>query len=107
SIAITVGGGGGNQAPSVGFQQPAAGAILPVGTDLYVQVQASDADGSISNVKLYLNTQLVRQEGIAPYEWGAATQNDPLLQNLVAGTYSLKAVATDNLGATKEATITI
>jgi len=81
--------------------------VLPVGADLYVLAAASDANGSIANVQLFLNNQLVRQEGLAPYEWGAAGQNDPLLQNLAAGTYTLKAVATDNAGATGQATITV
>jgi len=112
TISITVGGGSGggggtNQPPAVQFAQPLNGASVPVGTDLYVQVQASDPNGSVSNVKLYLNTQLVRQESLAPYEWGAAGQNDPLLQNLAAGTYTLKAVATDNAGATGQASITL
>ena len=106
SVTITVGGGS-NQFPSVGFAQPANGATVPVGTNLYVKANASDSDGSIANVKLYLDNQLVRQESLAPYEWGASGQNDPLLQNLAAGTHSLKAVATDNLGATAASTITI
>src|SRR6185436_18312582 len=62
---------------------------------------------TVSNVKLYLDNQLVRQEGLAPYEWGAAGQNDPLLLDLASGTHTLKAVATDNTGATGESTITI
>src|SRR6185436_9276206 len=92
---------------TVGFSQPANGAVLPVGADLYVLANASDPGGSIANVQLFLNNQLVRQEGIAPYEWGAAGQNDPLLQNLAAGTFTLKVVATDNAGATGSSTITI
>jgi hypothetical protein len=108
SIAITVGSQGtGNTPPTVGFSQPANGAVLPVGADLYVLANASDPGGSIANVQLFLNNQLVRQEGIAPYEWGAAGQNDPLLQNLAAGTFTLKVVATDNAGATGSSTITI
>src|SRR6185503_11659260 len=100
-------GGGTNAAPTVGFTSPVNGATVATGTNLHVQVGASDSDGSIANVKLYLNNQFVRQEGAAPYEWGAATQNDPLLHNMAAGTYTLKAVAEDNNGATKEATISI
>src|SRR6185503_19476002 len=100
-------GGGGNVAPTVSFSSPQNGAAVAAGTDLHVQVTASDSDGSIAGVKLYVNNQFVRQEGNPPYEWGAATQNDPLLQNFAAGSYTLKAVAEDNLGATKESTITI
>lgn len=108
TVSITVGAGStANTPPTVGFSQPANGAVFPVGADLYVLAAASDANGSIANVQFYLNNQLVRQEGLAPYEWGAAGQNDPLLQNLVAGTYTLRLVATDNAGATGQATITI
>ncbi len=100
-------GGGGNQAPSVSFAEPTNNQVFDVSTNLSVTVNATDSDGSISNVRLFLNGDLVRQENILPYEWGAANQNDPSLQNLRAGTYTLRAVATDNDGATSESTITI
>jgi hypothetical protein len=96
-----------NKAPTVSFTQPTAGANLAAPASPHVVVNASDPDGTIANVKLYLNGALVRQENKAPYEWNGVGQNDPLLQNMVAGTYTLKAIATDNAGATGEATITI
>lgn len=104
SIGLT---GGSNRSPVPSFVTPADGASYGEGVNLYVKVNAYDPDGSVSNVKLYRNDQLVRQENSAPYEWGAAEQNDPALQNMVAGTYRLRAVATDNLGAMASATITI
>ena len=110
SITITVGSssGGGNLPPVVVFEAPTNGQTFPIGTNLYVRVGASDQDGSIKQVDLYLNNQTVRREKVAPYEWGDPAQNDdPLLQNLQAGTYTLKAVATDNKDATTETIITI
>ncbi|MFL1897192.1 G8 domain-containing protein [Aquimarina sp. 2-A2] len=91
-------------APSVSFQSPTNSEFIE-GDDLGVIVNASDTDGTVVNVKLYLNNVLVRQEGVAPYEWGTANpgQNDAALVNLAAGTYVLKAVATDNEGNTGEA----
>lgn len=75
--------------------------IMP-GSDLAVQADAYDSGGSVDNVQLFINDQLVRQENFDPWTWNAPGQNDPLLQNLAAGTYTLRAVATDNDGATAE-----
>ncbi len=97
-----------NISPTVAFEQPVDGDNLPIGTDLYVKVNASDTDGSISRVELYINNTFVRSEGMPPYEWGDPNQhNDPLLQNLQQGTYELRAVAVDNDNATSETTLTI
>lgn len=94
----------GNVAPFVLFNAPSAGSSLPAPATIQVSVDATDSDGSISNVKLYLNDVLVRQESGAPYLWNDQSQDDAL-QNMVAGTYTLKAVAADNGGATTEATM--
>lgn len=96
-----------NQLPLVQFTSPEADEFEE-GTGLGVIVTASD-DGSVSNVRLYINDVLVRQEGIAPYEWGTASENeeDGSLLSLATGIYVLKAVATDNLGASSEVTKTI
>ena len=96
-----------NKAPQLNFNTPSNGASFDEGKSLYVKVNASDADGSISNVKLYLNGQFVRQENNDPYEWNAPSQNDPSLKNMAAGTYELKAVATDNKGKTTTKKITV
>ncbi|MEB3345813.1 G8 domain-containing protein [Aquimarina gracilis] len=92
--------------PEIVFTSP-ANRQLQEGDDLGVVIAVNN--GSISNIKLYLNNVLVRQEGIAPYEWGTANpgQNDAALLDLAAGTYTLKAVATDNDGNTGEVSITI
>ncbi len=95
-----------NTAPTLNFTSPANNASFAAGANVNVTVTASDAEGSVSNVKLYLNDQFVRQENVLPYEWGA---NDSSLQNLAAGSYTLKATATDNEGleTTKSITITV
>ncbi|MEW7278312.1 Ig-like domain-containing protein [Aquimarina sp. 2201CG1-2-11] len=87
-------------APIISFQKPNNSQFIE-GDNLGVVVNASDPDGTITNVKLYINNVLVRQENVAPYEWGTANsgQNDTALLNLAIGTYILKAVATDNDGA--------
>lgn len=95
-------GGAVNSAPGVGFTAPALDSPLTSDEDLYVSVDATDAGGSIDKIDLYLDGTFVRTENYAPYEWGADDQDDPLLQNLAAGTYTLRVVATDNAGATAE-----
>lgn len=96
-----------NKPPTVSFVRPADQAKLAARASPHVLVNASDPDGRIGNVNLFLNGTRVRQENNAPYEWNAASQNDPLLQNMAAGRYTLRAVATDDAGATGEATIVV
>lgn len=98
-----------NNPPTVAFAAPQDNQEFPIGTDLYVRANASDSDGSLTKVDLFLNGTFVRSDNSAPYEWGDGNQpqSDPLLQNLAAGTYTLKAVATDNEGASAETSITI
>lgn len=98
-----------NQNPIINFNTPLSSDLLEAPANLYVKVDAADPDGTVAKVLLYLNNEFVRQENLFPYEWGAAGQNDPLLYNLPAGTYVLKAVATDNDGgvSTIEQTIKV
>ncbi|MBQ4819515.1 G8 domain-containing protein [Aquimarina sp. MMG016] len=100
--------GSGPVSPSVSFQSPTNNEFIE-GDDLGVVVDAKDSDGTIANVKLYINDVLIRQEGFAPYEWGTANpgQNDTELLNVTAGTQTLKAVATDNEGNTSEASFVL
>lgn len=97
-----------NQAPNVSFATPSENITVQEGYDLVVLANASDADGSVSNVKLYINNSLIRQENVAPYEWGHDSSPNPQEVNgRSAGTYTVKAVATDNEGKTAEATFTL
>ncbi|TYA84339.1 Ig-like domain-containing protein [Seonamhaeicola marinus] len=92
---------------TVSFVKPNNLQTFDVGSNLEVEVNANDEDGTVTNVKLYLNDALVRQIDTAPYEWGEPGQNDNVLANMQDGTYTLKAVATNNVGATKESTISV
>ncbi len=88
-----------NAPPTASFTPPTpsdnAQFISPL--DVQVAVQASDSDGSVENVRLFLNDVFVGQENAEPYEWNA--QNHPDLAKLETGSYRLRAEATDNLGA--------
>ena len=95
-----------NNPPSVSFASPTGNLTVDEGYALSVTVNASDSDGSVTSVELFINNQLVRQELYAPYEWGAAAEPDEL-NGLPVGTHTIKAVATDNDGDTKQASFTL
>lgn len=96
------------QGPTVSFSQPTGDLTVDEGYSLTAVVDATDADGSVSNVKLYIDGTLVRQESFAPFEWGhAGSPNPNELNGLTAGVYEFKAIATDNEGLTGEATFTL
>jgi len=102
-----VDGGSGGDNIIVSFASPANNSNHPIGTNLDVTVNGAAIGGSVSNVKLYLNNTLVRQENNAPYNWNGANANDAALGNMVEGVYILKAVVTDNSNATNETSITV
>ncbi|TVS21050.1 MAG: hypothetical protein EA424_00875 [Planctomycetaceae bacterium] len=71
-----------NRPPTVSFVQPASGADSTAPADLHVVVRDDDPDGRVVNVRLYLNEAFVRQESLAPWEWGSADQDDQTVQNM-------------------------
>ena len=103
---FTVGGGGANNSPTVSFTLPVVETNISAPASVTVRVLASDSDGSISYVDLYLNNTFVRRESASPYEWNSIGQNDTSLQNLTAGLYTLRAEATDDDGAITSSTRT-
>jgi len=97
-----------SEPPDVTFTRPTETASVEP-ADLGVVVEATDIDGAIDNVKLYIDDRFVREERQTPYEWGTANTNmrDSLLLGLTAGAYTLRAVATDNQGAEGADTMTV
>ncbi|TPN83373.1 Ig-like domain-containing protein [Aquimarina algicola] len=96
-----------NTPPVLEFKSLSDGDTFSTGIDLKPVVIASDQDGAIEHVKLYLNDDFVRQESRSPYEWGDNPNRDELLKDLEDGEYTLKAIATDNDGAESTKTIQI
>ena len=94
-----------NDPPIVSFQTPNNGQMFMIGNEIYINASASDTDGTVSNVKLYLNGDFVRTENQSPYEWNSS--NDSILGDLWVGSHGLRVVATDDDGATGDASITI
>lgn len=77
--------------PSVAVNSPASGSTVQTGSSTSIIVAATDGDGSVASVQVYLDGQpLGAADVVAPYvvEW---TPTSP-------GVYSLTARATDNSG---------
>ncbi|MEL6923557.1 MAG: Ig-like domain-containing protein, partial [Bacteroidota bacterium] len=104
---ITVVVGEVDTAPTVTISTPADGTVYNEGDDIVVNALASDVNGTISNVRLYLNGNFIRQENVAPYEWGHRPDIDPELKNMPPGTYTFKVVVEDNDGETNTDSITV
>ncbi len=81
-----------NLPPSVSLTAPTAGSSHPAGSNITVSANASDSDGAIASVQFFRGTTSLGTDTSAPYSvtWS----------NAAAGNYSLKAVATDDDGAT-------
>lgn len=89
-----------NTPPTVAITSPANNATFTSPANITIVANASDANGSIANVKFYNGTTLLGTDVTAPYSFA--------WNNVAAGTYTITANATDNLGAvTISAPITI
>ena len=81
-----------NTAPTVSVTSPVEGATFIAPATITVTANASDSDGTIAQVDFCAGTTLIGATTTAPY---TVTWN-----NVAAGSYTLTAAATDNLGAT-------
>jgi len=84
-----------NDPPAVSLLNPANGALFNAPATITVTSNASDGDGSIQQVKFYSNGSLLGTSHTT-----GANQFSITWSNVAAGSYSLTAVATDNLGGT-------
>ncbi|HXJ71947.1 MAG TPA: Ig-like domain-containing protein, partial [Candidatus Dormibacteraeota bacterium] len=89
--ATLVGNSGGNVLPSVNISSPASGMVLTAPASFTFAATASDGDGSVSHVEFFNGATSLGIDPTTPYSVP--------VDNLAAGTYTLSAVATDNLGA--------
>lgn len=79
-----------NQLPSVSLSSPTSGATYTAPATIGLSASASDADGTISRVEFYSGSTLLGTDTSSPYSYSWS--------NIPAGSYTLTAVATDNLG---------
>jgi plastocyanin len=88
-----------NQPPTVSIVSPASGAKFAAPWTGTIQANTGDSDGSVSKVSFYLGeTLLSTVNNPGPNAIGGVT-------NLPAGSYSLKAVATDNLSVSNTSAV--
>jgi hypothetical protein len=73
--------------PVVSIISPTNGALFPAGGDVLVTAEASESNGTITQVEFFLNTNSVGTSTNLPFS--------VLLTNLPAGTNLLQAIATD------------
>ncbi len=78
-----------NAKPTVAIVSPLEGATPKVPATIAIEAVASDSDGSIRHVVFYVNGQYAGKATASPYRL--------TLGNLPLGTYTLTAVAVDNL----------
>jgi hypothetical protein len=92
-VTVTVTSATTNQPPSVSLTAPAGGSTFTAPASMTVSASASDSDGTVSRVDFYQGSTLIGSDTTSPYSisW----------TNVVAGGYSLTAVARDNAGATR------
>jgi hypothetical protein len=81
-----------NPPPVVSITSPANGAVYNAPALVVMSASASDSNGSIQKIDFYNGSNLLTSVTTLPYNW--------TLNNVPAGTYTLRAVATDNRGAT-------
>ena len=81
-----------NTSPAVTLTQPADGATFTAPATVNLAATASDADGSVTKVEFFNGAAKLGEDTTAPYAYPWS--------GVAAGTYTLTARATDNLGAT-------
>jgi hypothetical protein len=86
-------------APNNTFTAPAPNNTFTAPATIAIATTAADADGSISHIDFFSNDSLIHSEWTAPYEFDWT--------DVLAGDYTLRAVAYDNDGNTASDTMLI
>ncbi|WP_338399172.1 Ig-like domain-containing protein [Persicobacter psychrovividus] len=81
-----------NLPPTVSLTAPLDGSIFLSDEAVLITAEASDPDGTISAVELYLDGSLLETLNSAPYQWE--------INDLSVGNYTLQVTATDQQGMT-------
>ncbi|WP_258104258.1 RICIN domain-containing protein [Marinoscillum sp. MHG1-6] len=86
-IAALAGSSTGNTPPTVSITSPTDGASFDEGTNLTITADASDADGSVTQVEFFVDGMSIGVDATSPYSvnWTIGT-----------GNFGISAVATDN-----------
>jgi hypothetical protein len=81
-----------NKSPDINIFSPMKGELYVAPATITIEVNASDPDGTITKVELFNGTKKLGEVTAAPYSF--------TLKELQQGSYSLTAMATDNLNGT-------
>lgn len=88
-----------NVPPTVSITSPSNGASIITGTNLTLAATSADSDGTVTDVKFYVDGNLVGTDATAPYTASYTA---------TAGAHTITAVSTDNDGdATTSSTVNI
>ena len=87
SYELDSGGGETNQSPVIAISNPSDGASFATGSTLSITADASDSDGSVSQVEFFVNGNSIGVDSTTPYslDWQVAE-----------GSSEITAMATDN-----------
>jgi uncharacterized repeat protein (TIGR01451 family) len=91
SILVTV-----NSPPSANITSPANGSTFTAPASITINAAADDSNGYVTKVEFFRNSIKIGEDSSFPYSF--------VWNNVAAGSYSLNAVATDNLGVTGTST---
>lgn len=87
--------------PSCQITAPTGGSVIDLNSTVTVNVTATDTDGTISNVKFYIDDVLQNTDTASPWTWNWNTTG------YAGGSHTIKAVATDNASLSATSTVTI
>ncbi|MCB0506935.1 MAG: hypothetical protein KDD21_01420 [Bacteroidetes bacterium] len=91
----------GNKIPVCSIISPANNATFLTTDSIAVNIAASDSDGTIAKVEFYIDNVISSTKTDSPYTFLIAKGT------LTQGSHNIKAIATDNKGATKSSTINL
>ncbi|MBT8183687.1 MAG: T9SS type A sorting domain-containing protein, partial [Eudoraea sp.] len=108
TVNITVGSGapppppppsGGNNAPTLAITSPNNGQNFAAGSNVSINLSASDSDGTVVKHQIFVNNVLRDTDGtfFTPY----------VINNIAAGSYAIRGEVTDNDGAKTAVTVNI
>jgi len=88
-------------APDLNIYEPVDNSSYKIGSVINVLATATDSDGSVKSVACYLNDSLLKYETAEPYNasWNTTGYTE--------GSYTLKAVAKDNMGVVSTKQISV
>ncbi|MEF3695369.1 MAG: S8 family serine peptidase [Candidatus Cloacimonadota bacterium] len=87
--------------PSCQITAPASGSVIDLGSTVTINATATDSDGTIIDVKFYIDNVLQFTDNASPYSWSWNTTA------YSGGNHQIKVIATDNSSNTAQSEITV